>query len=373
MKVLHFILGKANKDRANGVNQVIAGLAKYTARYGVDVRVIGKAGSVKKEGELIQRDGFTIQAFSQLGLQLSKAVDEAIVWADVVHLHGVFSPWNLWVAKKCNQLQKPYVVTLHNGLALDRQTSTTTKIKKSLYHWLLQRQHLEKSAGIHMLTEEETTEALSWFSPRHQFYIPNGIDLDDYPTLLPHNHSQVDEIKIGYLGRVSPEKNLDSLCKAISLMRNNNNKLRLQIAGPESPYLKKLLTDYDDKGVEWVGPKYGADKIAFLRDIDLFVHPSLCDVFSIAAMEALAIGTPLLITRTAKASYFYDRQAFFMCEPTPYGLSRGLERALQQQTEWSQYILRGRELIENQLNWSIAAVNLIKEYDLIRQRVANES
>lgn len=106
MKVLHFILGKANKDRANGVNQVIAGLAKYTARYGVDVRVIGKAGSVKKEGELIQRDGFTIQAFSQLGLQLSKAVDEAIVWADVVHLHGVFSPWNLWVAKKMQPVTK---------------------------------------------------------------------------------------------------------------------------------------------------------------------------------------------------------------------------------------------------------------------------
>ena len=41
-RVLHFILGKANKDRANGVNQVIAGLAKYTARSGGDVRVIGK-------------------------------------------------------------------------------------------------------------------------------------------------------------------------------------------------------------------------------------------------------------------------------------------------------------------------------------------
>ena len=39
MRILHFILGKADKNRPNGVNQVIAGLAKYLVKEGVDLNV----------------------------------------------------------------------------------------------------------------------------------------------------------------------------------------------------------------------------------------------------------------------------------------------------------------------------------------------
>lgn len=364
MRILYYILGKANKERASGVNQVIAGLAKYVIRNGFDVRVIGKAETVEVEGESIRRDGFTVEAYSKPSIQFREAINNSIAWADVVHLHGVYSPWNLWVGRICNRFQKPYVVTLHDGLAKERIKSKTNKIKKQMFHWLLQRRHLEMAAGIHTLTEEEATDAIFWFDPIYLFCIPNGIDLEDYPTPLPYASSQSEETKIGYLGRISPEKNLDALCKAVSKIRKSN-KIQLKIAGPESPYLRKLLADYGDHSIKWVGPKYGVEKTAFLREIDLFVHPSFCDVFSIAAMEALAVGTPLLITRTAKASYFYDQRAFFMCEPTANGLNRGIEVALNRRLEWPKFSRRGRELIEKQLNWGVAARNLIREYEYI--------
>lgn len=38
MKILHFILEKANQDRANGVNYVIHGLCKYSALAGHKVQ-----------------------------------------------------------------------------------------------------------------------------------------------------------------------------------------------------------------------------------------------------------------------------------------------------------------------------------------------
>ena len=41
MKVLHFFLGKANPDRANGVNQVINGYGKYLTKNGASVTMIG--------------------------------------------------------------------------------------------------------------------------------------------------------------------------------------------------------------------------------------------------------------------------------------------------------------------------------------------
>ena len=62
-RVLHVILGKADKNRANGVNQVITGLAKYTARNDSAVFVLGKAETAAHEGQVIKRDGFAVTVY----------------------------------------------------------------------------------------------------------------------------------------------------------------------------------------------------------------------------------------------------------------------------------------------------------------------
>lgn len=363
MRVLHFILGKANKDRANGVNHVIAGLAKFSARHGAEVRVIGKAESVEREGERIARDGFEVEAYSRWGQPLRRALIEAIDWADVVHLHGVFAPWNLLVGRLCGQLSKPFVVTLHNGLAPDLAMSRG-RLKKWLFHALFQTRHLRAAAAIHVLTEEESTDLFACARPARVFCIPNGIDLDDFAEVKLSVIRDESEITLGYLGRLSPEKNLDALCEAF-VTANVDGHLRLKLAGPESDYGRNLHARYGSKGVTWVGPKYGVEKIDFLRTLDLFVLPSRAEGFSIAAAEVLALGTPLLITRTSKMSYFFDAHAFFMCESTAFGIERGLRGALNHRSEWPAMASRGRQLIEKRLNWSVVARDLLQQYEQI--------
>lgn len=363
MKILHFILGKANKNRANGVNQVIAGLAKYSSRHGHEVRIIGKAESVEREGELIGRDGFYVEAYSYWGAKLKASLKDAINWADIVHLHGVYSPWNLLVARMCEKLDRPYVVTLHDGLAPER-SNERGKLKKWIFHTLQQRRHLERAAGVHVLTEEEATDLYSVAHPSYVFCVPNGVDLDDYPTPIESEFRIQSEINIGYLGRLSSEKNLEAMCVAFASVNKERN-MRLRLAGPSSAYGQSLVQRFAEHGVEEVGPKFGVAKADFVRSLDLFVHPSLCDVFSIAAMEVLALSTPLLITRTSKASYFYDRQAFFMCEPTVFGLESGLRMALERREEWPSMVKNARLLIEERLNWSVAARDVIAAYSHI--------
>lgn len=363
MKVLHFILGKANKDRANGVNQVIAGLAKYSARLGIQVRVIGKAQAVTSEGELVDRDGFTVEAYSRWGRSLRAALSDAILWADIVHLHGVYSPWNLLVARMCEKLDRPYTITLHDGLAPDRAL-VRGRLRKRIFQTFFQLRHLENAAGIHILTEEEGTDLFAMARPRKVFCIPNGVDLDDYPEVNAGKNVSGREITIGYLGRLSAEKNLQSLCDAF-VGANIHSNLRLKLAGPKTAFGEALLAQYVGYSVEWVGPKFGQEKTDFIRSLDLFVHPSLCDVFSIAAMEVLALGTPLLITRTSNVSYFYNQNAFYMCEPTIFGLKKGLQQAILGRDKWVVMARNGRDLIESRLNWGSAARDMLKAYELM--------
>jgi glycosyltransferase involved in cell wall biosynthesis len=238
------------------------------------------------------------------------------------------------------------------------------RYRKLAYHTGFQRQHLRAASGVHVLTEDESTDLFNCANSENVFCIPNGIDLDDFPDRSLPTIANKAAVTLGYLGRLSPEKNLDALCHAF-VATNRDGRLLLKLAGPESEYGRRLVDRYGSYGVEWVGPKFGRDKTQFLRSVNIFVHPSLCDVFSIAAMEVLALGTPLLITRTAKASYFYGSSSFFMCEPTAYGIERGLNTALSRNLDWIEMAARGRSLIERRLNWAVAAEELLAEYQKI--------
>lgn len=359
MKVLHVILGKANKERANGVNQVIAGLAKYTARNGVQVMVLGKAQTATGQGQVIQRDGFLVTVFTRWSESFRKAVDHAVNTADIVHLHGTYSPLNIWVGHVCQKRNTPYVVTLHGGLSPARN-SWKNSLQKRLFHLLLQKRHLERAACIQALTEEESTEIFVHTRPRAVSVIPNGIDLDDFPVIT-EGKAPVRELRVGYIGRISPEKNLDALCEAFTKVALGR-QMKLFVAGPVSRESTRISQRWASSSVVLVGPKYGDEKLEFFDSIDLFVQPSKVDVFSIAAMEALARGVPMVISRTADASHFAETRCFFLCEPTVFGIERALRKALDRQAEWPAMSDRGRRLIEGRLNWNAATRDLITSY-----------
>ena len=358
-RVLHVILGKADKNRANGVNQVITGLAKYTARNDSSVFVLGKAETAAHEGQVIKRDGFAVTVYSKWSQAFRVAVRQAVDSADVVHLHGTYSPLNLWLGRICDTASTPYVVTIHGGLSPARNT-WKNRLQKRLFHMLLQKCHLERSALIHVLTEEESTEALAAFRPRAMRVIPNGVDLEDFPCALNRGQPK-SKLRIGYIGRISPEKNLHALCEAF-VNANTDGRAQLFLAGPVSAEGNDIAHRYESRGVELVGPKFGPDKLAFLDSIDLFVHPSKTDVFSIGAMEALARGVPLVISRTSDTSHFADSGAFIMCEPTTFGIERALHKAFERQDDWPAMAQRGRQLIEARLNWDAAALDLVAAY-----------
>lgn len=362
MKIFHFILGKAAKDRANGVNQVVAGLAKYSIKAGNQVRVIGKAQTAACEGEVIAHDGFNVIVFTKWSRALHKAVVEAVKWADVVHLHGTYAPHNIWLGRLCEKHNKPYVITLHGGLSSARKTRRNW-LRKTVFHLLLQKRNLSRASLIHCLTEEESTDLYNQARPTQAAVIPNGVDRDDFPSpspLKPHKRP----IRIGYIGRLSREKNLHALCSAFHAI-NKDKEMKLLLAGPKSLEGNEILRNWPNAGISLVGPKFGNEKRAFLEEIDLFVQPSKTDVFSIAAMEVLACGKPMVITRTSDASHFYDSKAFIMCEPTAYGIEKGLNKALSSKKHWPEMASRGRQLIDQRMNWDAAAKDLIQAYERI--------
>ena len=361
MKILHFILGKADKNRPNGVNQVIAGLAKYLVKEGVDLRVLGKAGSVEREGAIIDRDGFTVEAYSKLTLKAIIRFVDSVKSADIVHFHGLYSVYNILASLVCMVNHTPYIITLHDGLSVIRLNQRRRFLKR-MFNLLVQNRFVHGAAAIHVLTEEESTDLVNFGYTGKIYVISNGVDLDDFPQVVNNLVVRRSErLRVGYLGRLAPEKNIGSLISAIS-MGFTGAGVDLILAGPASTYLDALLKDTSGVSVDHVGSLYGEQKTEFIKSLDLFVHPAYCDVFSIAAMEVLAVGTPLVITRTSDSAYFYNRNAFYMCEPTAFGINRGIQLAIDTSDSWACKSIEGRVLIDSEFNWSVAAASLKAAY-----------
>lgn len=356
MRILHFIIGKGNKHRSNGVNQVISGICKYSIKHGINVRVIGYASNAKEQGEIEYQDGFKVTVFSYLNKKLINKLIEDMKWCDFIHMHGIYNLHNIVVAMLARYMKIPYIITLHNGFA-----PNLSNFKKKVFDFFIQKKHIEKACAVHVITLEESTEIFKIVKPKKIILAHNGIDLEDFPVNENEISTKINkQLKIGFLGRISKEKNLVNVVKSLNEISKMGLKIDFYIAGPKSNYLKEVLSL--NRSIKWVGPLYEGKKIDFIKSLDLFIHPSKADVFSIAAIEVLALGTNLLITRTAKASYFYNSNSFFMCEPTVFGIKKGILQAIEDRENWHSMSKRGKELVKTTLNWNVISKQLIQGY-----------
>lgn len=369
MKILHFILGKANLDRSNGVNHVIHGLCKNIALTENEIKVIGVSKGMKESSKLIEREKFQVIVFNKFFGECFETLKRETVKVDIVHLHSVWNNYNIIFARYLISINKPYVVTIHSGLTEDRIRQSRYWIKL-LYHKFAQKYIFDKASGIHAITREEMTGISKYTKNKNIFFVSNGIDLDNYKLQEKSYKAESEIIRFGYLGRFGIEKNIHSLILAISqLPKIYLNKVKCTLIGPigkEGNILRRTVKDLKlENHIEFTGALYGDEKQLKLKIFDFYVHPSYSDVVSIAVMEAMANGLPCVITRTSQVSYYYKTNSFIMVEPIVQDIKRGLIEMMDKRNEWQEMSVNSISLINSVFNWCNATELMINEYQKI--------
>ncbi len=131
--------------------------------------------------------------------------------------------------------------------------------------------------------------------------IPNGVPDEAreprQPVTMPGWNAGKD---VMFLGRLeSPQKGLDTLIEAWALVKPNQPKRNLWIVGdgPDREALEKLSKRLDlVNEVHFVGRINGGPRLDMLADAALVVMPSHYETFGMVAAEALAVGTPVVVT-----------------------------------------------------------------------------
>lgn len=231
----------------------------------------------------------------------------ALAEADVVHLHAVWQPTNLQVARVCRRVGTPYVVSIHG--MLDDWTIAQKHLKKRVFLAMGGSAYLAKAAAVHATAEAELSQAGKWLGGAPGVVVPLIVDLSDFrglpgpePARAKFPQIRTDVPRLLFLSRVHPKKGVDRLLRSCALLRDRGVAFQLLIAGTgDEGYVRQMHRLRDElrlgEQVEFLGFVSGVEKVSLYQASTLFVLPTSQENFGFVYFEALACACPVVTTK----------------------------------------------------------------------------
>jgi glycosyltransferase involved in cell wall biosynthesis len=124
-----------------------------------------------------------------------------------------------------------------------------------------------------------------------------------------------DDLVLAYVGRLSPEKNLELVAASFEAIVRRSPRTRLLLVGdgPLRPALEQRCAR-----ALFAGHRHGEDLAAHYASADLFLFPSLTETYGNVVPEAMASALPVLAFDTAAAGQWIEsgRNGMLAAEPT---------------------------------------------------------
>ena len=236
--------------------------------------------------------------------KMAQVLDRLVPGVDIVHTHLPFIYPTYAAARAAFRYGKP--LFYHQRGGFDPERLKFRSLKKALYIRLIEMSILKRATTLVALTDAEAAHYARLGVGTPCRVIPNGIDAGAYSApgdLASLRRLGVDErhTVVLFLGRIHPIKGADRLLEAFLQVKLDLPDALLVLAGPDEFGLEGRLRHRTDaaglaRSVIFPGMVEGVTKNQLLARADLFCLPSTAEGFSMAVLEALASGTPVLLS-----------------------------------------------------------------------------
>ncbi len=231
----------------------------------------------------------------------SKIVDVALYESlDVLHVHyaiphasAAYMAKQILLSKK---IKLPYITTLHG-------TDITLVGKDPSFEPVI-RFSLNNSDAITAVSKALKKETLNTFKIDNNVeVIYNFIDFEKMQHIRKNakcciSDKSKDEKILMHISNFRKVKRIDDIVKIFSIVRKKvKSKLVLVGDGPEKPYIERIVRNFNlQKDVVFTGRI--AEPSEILASADLFLLPSETESFGLSALEAMAMGIPVISSNT---------------------------------------------------------------------------
>ena len=382
--------------QGGGIPPVIWALARETNQRGHPCSVLGLKDEWMEmdcNGDQVPFSAGDVWGPKALGFSpdLNNQLSASVQPGTIIHSHGLWMHPGIAARKCCVRNGCPLLISPHGMLepwALNR-----SPLKKKLAAWWFEDKNLREADCLHALCAAEAENFRRYGLKNPIAIIPNGVDLPKggkHP--VTHGNDETGKIESGdlpvvandvagkisqpggrrcvlFLSRLHPKKGLINLLHAWRQIAGDFKDWCLLIGGHGDPDyeqgLKTLAKDYGlEKSVVFTGPLYGEDKRRALAGADVFVLPSFSEGFSMAILEAVAAGLPVLLTPECNFPELAKAGAAIEVSTQAPILEKGLRQILQISDEERKAMGRkGTELVRQSYTWPAIAERMCKLYE----------
>jgi glycosyltransferase involved in cell wall biosynthesis len=274
----------------------------------------------------------------------------------------------------------PVICELHDQFFMDSNIRCWLECKTSnLSNKIIAVADGIKQSYITNITRKVGTKTLSQILHKIMV-IKNGIDAIDLvtkATIKPLDKEAIgfknSDFVVGAVGRLEPIKSFDLLIKSfyialqtIDVKTGKNLKLCIVGGGPEFDKLKKMISKLNlENNVSLAGPRN--DACRFYPIFDCFAISSQTEGLSIALLEALSFGLPIITTNDGSKHDVISNGIHGLIVPknNPDALSKAILQVFQNQQLIDKMRIENIKLINSSFNINSVAKQYEKLYNEI--------
>jgi glycosyltransferase involved in cell wall biosynthesis len=210
--------------------------------------------------------------------------------------------------------------------------------------------------------------------------IPNGIRAEKFAFEFPQQERAAfrtrfalpDQPLILFVGRLVREKGIHVLLQAMPMVKAYVPNAKLVIVGGGwRAHLEGFARFLRmESSVCFTGFIPDEELLRLYRVVDVAVYPSLYEPFGIVALEAMAVGVPVVVSDAGglKEVVQHERTGLITWAGNAESLAWGILRVLQEPRSARQRAERARRAVQRQFNWARIARQTRQLYRLVWQQ-----
>ncbi|MFF2901443.1 glycosyltransferase [Streptomyces sp. NPDC057966] len=306
MKILHIVTLHTPDHAFGGPTRVALNLSKVQRAAGDDARIMalgdGFEGPLPREIEGVPAHLFParhlLPAFEVSGITSGALLLTALRMmrgADIVHVHLMRDLVTLPAALLALASRTPLVVQTHGMV-----DPTENRVAR-LTDLLGVRRVLRRADALLHLTETERLDVnavAAPVQPARTVRLVNGVR----PQELKPAREPGRPPTVLFLARIQERKRPEDFVAAMPAVLARHPDARFVLAGPDTGALPATLELARALGVtaslDQVGPLGHEEVLAAGRRADVYVLPSIEEPLGVSVLEAMSVGTPVVVTRT---------------------------------------------------------------------------
>ncbi len=240
----------------------------------------------------------------------------------VVHIHAWWNLVSILSVMVCRFKSAKHVLSPRGMFSNYSFTPARRKFQKWIGRRLLGRAH------FHATSKNEEAEIRALFPSARITVIPNMVNL---PAREIEKTDHVGN-NLVFLSRIDPKKGIELLIRSLPGL---GHEYHLDIIGSGSEeYIQQLKSIGSflamDNRISWRGSLFNDDKFNALASADLLVLPSYNENFANIVIEALSVGTPVVVSKhVGLAGFIIEHDLGWVCDTTAESLTATIKDAVE--------------------------------------------